>query len=167
MDVFIAWCAFLGAWLLVAGPVYQAAVELGQQDRERRDVAQVVQDYEHGSPDGTPPPVSGWWWLLPPVLYVKHRQRDKVVRDLMMSQLTTEQTQLVVEYMHKASGWMLVGLGGLLIAAKETWELHERYEWQPWVFWLLVVVMAVLCLANAGFRMRRSQSIVERRRQQA
>ncbi len=30
MEHLIAWAGFLGAWLLVAGPVYQAALELRQ-----------------------------------------------------------------------------------------------------------------------------------------
>ena len=29
MEYLIAWCGFFGAWLLVAGPISQAAQELG------------------------------------------------------------------------------------------------------------------------------------------
>ncbi len=46
--------------------------------------------------------------------------------------------------MTKAIGWLLVGLGGLLLAVKETWELTEHYEWPVAVFWILVVVMAAM-----------------------
>ena len=34
VDVFIAWSGFLSAWLLVAGPIYQAAIELEEEDVE-------------------------------------------------------------------------------------------------------------------------------------
>ncbi|TQS39493.1 hypothetical protein [Cryptosporangium phraense] len=164
MDSFIAWCGFLGAWLLVAGPVYQAAIELSDQQLELDDVEKLSEDIEHSRVDGAPPPISGWWWLFPPVLWIKHRRREKAARELLLSRLTPAQVQLAVDYLNKATGWGLVGLGGLLIALKETWELLEHYEWEHWVFWLLAVVMAVLCLANAGLRMQRSQSIIENRR---
>jgi hypothetical protein len=31
VDGVIAWCGFVGAWLLVAGPIYQAALELPER----------------------------------------------------------------------------------------------------------------------------------------
>ena len=37
MEQFIAWCAFLGAWLLFAGPVLQAALELREQQLSREE----------------------------------------------------------------------------------------------------------------------------------
>jgi hypothetical protein len=163
VDAVIAWCGFLGAWLLVAGSVYQAAVELGDEELEREDLEHLRSDVEHGA-DGAPPRIPAWWWLFPPVLYVKHRRRDKVMRTLMLARLTLEQTELVLDFVNKATGWVLVGLGGFLIASKETWELREHYEWPIWPFWLLIVCMAGLCLANAAVRMQRSQDIIEQRR---
>src|ERR1700727_150478 len=35
MNQVIAWAAFLGAWLLVAGPLYQGAIELHEEDIDR------------------------------------------------------------------------------------------------------------------------------------
>jgi len=55
----VAWAGFAGAWLLVAGPIYQAAIELEAEEIERdaiRDAAQAVPG---------PPPNSRWWWLIP------------------------------------------------------------------------------------------------------
>ena len=37
------------------------------------------------------------------------------------------------------NGWAYVAAGAALIAVKETWELHEAYEWPEWVFWALIV----------------------------
>jgi hypothetical protein len=44
----IAWCGFFGAWFLVAGPVYQAALELEEEGLERDTFA----------------PRSPGWWVL-------------------------------------------------------------------------------------------------------
>ena len=38
MDEVIAWATFAGAWLLVAGPLYQGSVELGELDFDREGV---------------------------------------------------------------------------------------------------------------------------------
>jgi hypothetical protein len=35
MNEVIAWVVFAGAWLLVAGPLYQGSVELGELDIDR------------------------------------------------------------------------------------------------------------------------------------
>jgi hypothetical protein len=162
VEAIIAWCGFVGAWLLVAGPVYQAAVELSDQEMAREDVERLTDHLDRSHIEGAPPRVSSWWWLFPPVLYLKHRRREATLRQLMLSQLTPEQAGIVIDYLNKSTGWLLVGAGGLLIATKETWELREHFEWPVWIFWVLCVVMAVLCLANAGRRMERSQSNVTR-----
>ena len=35
MNQVIAWAGFLGAWLLVAGPLYQGAIELREEEVDR------------------------------------------------------------------------------------------------------------------------------------
>ena len=60
MESLIAWSGFLGAWLLVAGPIYQAVIELEAEAFERDAVAAVSAMVE------PPPRTSAWWWLLPP-----------------------------------------------------------------------------------------------------
>jgi len=59
----ILWCGFVGAWLLVAGPVYQAALEL--------DAEEVARDALENAANRLPPTPqpSVWWWLIPPVGY--------------------------------------------------------------------------------------------------
>ena len=41
MHELILWSGFFGAWLLVAGPLYQAALELSEEDISRDDTAGV------------------------------------------------------------------------------------------------------------------------------
>jgi aryl-alcohol dehydrogenase-like predicted oxidoreductase len=57
---------------------------------------------------------------------------------------------------------ILRGLDDLVSAGKILYA--GLYEWGHWTFWALIVVMAALCLTNAGLRMRRSQEIIEKRR---
>jgi hypothetical protein len=52
----------------------------------------------------------------------------------------------------KATGWLFVGVGGLLIAIKETWLLREHYGWSLAAYWPLVVFMIVVSVGNAVVR---------------
>src|ERR1700744_6273455 len=106
MEQFIAWCAFLGAWLLFAGPILQAALELREQELSRKE-------FESPHPAVVPePPVSAWWWLLPPVYYrLNHRRSDRM-NQAMMKLLTPQQMSGLIDYVNKATGWLFVGAGG-------------------------------------------------------
>lgn len=148
---FIAWCGFIGAWLLVAGPVYQAAMELDEYDIKREQ----YRDWRF------PPErrVSRWWWLVPPVAYWLRRQEHDRLRREFMHALTPEQRATLVSFINKATGWLLVGFGALGIATKETWELCEPYDWPPVVFWLLVPIMTAICLGYTVGRVRRTHHV--------
>jgi hypothetical protein len=151
----IAWCGFFGAWLLFAGPVYQAALELHEQDIERGRIAEVSKQVP------APARISPWWWLLPPVRYVKERRRARRYRDAVMGAMRPDELEALVTYINKATGWLFVGLGGLLLAVKETWELHERYEWRLYAFWVLVAVMTAIAATNVAIRLDRSRRYLE------
>lgn len=62
--------------------------------------------------------------------------------------LPTEDFEKLASFMSKARGWVLVGSGAALIGVKETFELVEGNGWPTWLFWVLVVVMPLLCVAN-------------------
>ena len=68
MHELIAWCGFFGAWLLVAGPFHQAALELSDERYDEEQMEQLRRD----TPSHR---VSRWWWLIPPVWYSKQRRR--------------------------------------------------------------------------------------------
>ena len=53
------------------------------------------------------------------------------------------------------NAWLYVAAGASLIAVKETWELHESYEWPEWAFWLGVIGMVVFCVGITVGRTRR------------
>jgi hypothetical protein len=149
----IAWCGFLGAWFVVAGSIYQAALELEEENFEREEMASLVAEIER------PRRPSPWWWLIPPVGYLLRRRNGRAYRAAFMHAMTPEQLERMVRLINKANGWMYVGLGGLLIATKETWELREAYEWPVAVFWILVAGMPLLCAVNTAARMARTRGM--------
>jgi len=146
----VLWAGFVGAWLLVAGPIWQAVVELRDEEFEREKLVAVA--------EGLPPrqPVSSWWWLFPPAHFYVNRRSKERWQDQIVTALPDEDYDALNSFMAKARGWMLVGAGGLLIAVKETFELVEGYEWPTWLFWVLIVVMAVAAVSQAAVQSARS-----------
>ena len=149
MNEVISWAQFAGTWLLVAGPLYQGSVELNELDIDREGIEGVRASALGTAPDRPSP----WWWLLPPVMYVLHRRWAAAFRQATLAQLTETQREQLTSFRSKASGWYTVAVGGLLLAAGETWQVTEHYRWPVWLFWLLLVVMLALALLNTAVRM--------------
>jgi hypothetical protein len=154
----ILWAGFFGAWLLVAGPVWQAVVELRGEEFEREKFTSVV--------DVVPPPeqVSPWWWLLPPLHFYLSRRSTARWQDQVVAAMPDEDFEALNSFMAKVRGWMLVGAGGLLIATKETYELVEGNEWPIWLFWVLIIVMAMAAASQAALQSARDDRAAEKRR---
>ena len=154
MDVFIHFAGFIGAWLLVAGPLLQGAIELRDEEMDREGFERVKTDVEF------PAPISRWWWLLPPVYYVKNKKRSDDFRRATMGVLTAEQRRQFVGFTNKATGWFTVAGGAFLIFLKEAWELAELFELPVWLYIVVVVVLAIAAIANTISRLSRSDEIV-------
>jgi hypothetical protein len=140
MHHFIAWCGFLGAWLLVAGPLDQAVREIEEAGFEHERLEEAKDRVEE------PPPVSKWWLLLPPVWWLLTRKREAIYRHLVGEAMDDEDLLAFLTVKDILNAWLYVAAGAFLIAVKETWELHEAYEWPEWVFWLGVVGMLTFCI---------------------
>ena len=155
------WAGFVGAWLLVAGPIWQAVVELRDEEFEREKYTAAM--------DVVPPraPVSAWWWLVPPVHFVLNQRSKGRWQDEIVAALPDEDFEALNSFMAKVRGWMLVGAGGLLIATKETYELVEGNEWPTWLFWVLLVVMAWAAAGQAAVQNARADRAAEQRRRAA
>lgn len=140
------WCGFIGAWVLMAGPLYQGAVELTEEKMDLSAFRSLVQT--------VPPPerISAWWWLLPPVAYLMTERRQRAWQQQVMAALTDQQRVQFVSYSNKATGWFVVGAGAFLIGLKETAELVEVMDW-PSLAMLPLVILAVL--VALGFTVRR------------
>ncbi len=148
MNEVIAWATFAGAWLLVAGPLYQGTIELRELDVDREGIQDKI-----GSFAAAQAPPSAWWWLVPPVMYVLRRRWNQAMRKAMKTQLTAAQREQINTFQSKASGWFTVAGGAALLAAGETWTVVRHYHWPVWLFWLLVTAMAVLSVLNTAIRM--------------
>jgi hypothetical protein len=143
----IAWAVFAGAWLLVAGPLYQGSVELQELDIDREGIkASAVRTAGQELP-------SAWWWLLPPVMYVLRRRRNRAFRQATFVQLTEAQREQFTSFRNKATGWFTVAAGAALLAAGEPWQIVEHHDWPVWLFWLLVMVMLAVAVLNTTVRM--------------
>jgi hypothetical protein len=155
MDIFIHWCGFLGAWLLVAGPLYQAAIELLEDAEQSEDIQQSMRDAP------VVEKVSRLWWIFPPAYFLLRRRASKKQQDAVFRTLTADQRRRTLTFVNKAGGWMTVAAGASLIALKETWELTEVSHWPAWTFWALAFVLAVASIWNAGVRVSRSRDILK------
>jgi hypothetical protein len=147
MNQVIAWVGFLGAWLLVAGPLYQGALELREEEVDREGIEASTARVPR------PDPPSPWWWLLPPAVYLIRRHRGNAFRQAALAQLTQTQREQFASFINKAVGWFTVAVGAFLLAVEQTWQVIERYRWPVWLFWLLIVVMLGACVLNTALRM--------------
>jgi hypothetical protein len=155
----IAWCAFVGAWLLVAGPIFQAAIELSDEDFERDAFERAIASLPRT------PRVSRWWLMAPPVAYVLHARRRRRQRAALLRTLDRTQLEQLMHFRETAEAWIFVASGAGLIAVKETWDLHEHYGWPVSIFWAIVATMIAGCTANTSMRIRRRDAILEAARE--
>ncbi|MGI3785300.1 MAG: hypothetical protein ACRYG2_31485 [Janthinobacterium lividum] len=154
MHELIAWSGFLGAWLLVAGPLFQAAVELDAGEHQRDWLTEAAKRVD------PQPRLSPWWWVLPPVAYVLARRRQRDYHERVLDALTPAEVETFVEYSNVSTGWAMVAAGAFFIAVKETYEVVELYAWPLWLLVVLLVVMLAGCAANTVVRVRRAHQMV-------
>jgi hypothetical protein len=55
-EAVVGWFGFAGAWLLVAGPLYQGVLELREENAEQAESDPSARQV------APPPPPSIWWW---------------------------------------------------------------------------------------------------------
>jgi hypothetical protein len=148
MDAVIAWCAFTGSWLLFAGPVYQASLELREEGLERERIEELTAGV------AKPAPISAWWWLLPPVRFELGRRRSAEYRRRTMAAIGPDDLAALVRFLNKA-------FGGLLLAVNETWLLRERYDWPIGVFVVICVFAAAVGAAYPAIGAARARRLLD------
>jgi len=156
METIILWCGFIGAWLLFAGPIMQAALELNEQEIERDRLHLIRQKIT------TPRHVSPWWWLLPPVKIFLEQRSDRQYKREFASLLEPEDLESLITFMNKARGWLFVAGGALLIAIKETYELAEHSDWPVWALGGTIIVLVVASLLNTVFMIKATHGVLEK-----
>lgn len=137
LETLIRWGAYLGGWLLVAGPLIQARLELDAEATELSGIRDVVRS--------TAPPsrLSRWWWLVPPVAMYLTRRRQSAFLDTLGERLDAAQRARLAHFFAVARAWMIVACGAALIAVKETYELAHHEHWGAVGFWVLILIAAV------------------------
>ena len=139
-----------GAWLLVAGPLYQGAVELDEPDVDREAIEGIKASAIRTAP-GRPSP---WWWLVSPVMYVLRRRWTRLFRQATFAQLNQAQREQLTSFRNKATDVHRCCRCSLLLAAGETWQIVEHHHrWPVWLFWFLVAVMLAVAVLNTAVRM--------------
>jgi hypothetical protein len=128
MEHLAAWAGFLGVWCLVAGPIYQANLELRAEDLAVDRIRAASKQVPAADT------VSNWWWLLPPMHWVLRRRRQEAHKRMVLDVMQDEDYEALTHFVNKAVGWMVVAVGGLLIAAKETHGLCHEMNWSNVVF---------------------------------
>ena len=156
MDAFLMGCRFVGAWLLVAGPMYQAGLELEAEDIEFVRIHRIMKEL-------APPPISPLWWLLPPVKLVLSRIAFYRYRNRLVERLSAADLAAMWRFSNKATGWLLVAGGGLLMAISQTRELVERFGWSALAYAGTCLSLSALCLANTLFRLAQTRRFLARK----
>lgn len=143
MDVLL-WAGCIGAWLLFAGPIYQAAIELRDQNITRDD----LEDLEDRLALVSPAAVNRWWWLVPPVAYVQNRRRNRKWFDGLTEAISADEYVRLQRYQNKANGWLIVACGALLVACYQTAAVKDLHNWSWFTY---AVVLVVAFLASVGY----------------
>jgi hypothetical protein len=153
VDVFILIIGFIGGWLLFAGSMFQAWVELAREGRHL-DRASLFNDM--------PPvePASSWWWLFPPAKLLIDRHRRDAAREKLLHALPPEALETIVSFKNAAAAWQFVAVGGICLALKETYDLGQMLDWNPLLYVLVVALMLFLSIGHVLLRKRRSTEMV-------
>ena len=146
MTTLLSALGVLGAWLLFAGPIYQANVDLNAEsaaiDLVRSRVKSAVDI----------PRISHWWWLFPPMrIWLVTRRRHEVGRQA-KAVLDADEVQLMVRYYQAARGWLLVGLGAWLLLIKEVLTVGESAGWSALGIGSFLTVLTFAGLATGSAR---------------
>ena len=155
METLTVWASFIGAWLLFAEPIYQAALELQEQDIETDRIRAT------GKQIDIPRHVSAWWWLVPPAKLYLERKRSKEYRKAYIKALLNEDVEALMAFFNKATAWVFVADGGFLIAINETYGLVQEYDWSDILFWIIIVILVFVSILNTTLRVSRTKKIIE------
>jgi hypothetical protein len=149
------WLALLGGWLLFAGPVQQAVLELRAEQVEHDRLSRRQQLVSR------PASVPAWLWLLPPVALVLHRRRVTAFQHEYFKSLDIDQRRDLIGFLNLASGWSIVAAGAWFIALSETYSITHEHGWS--LVWFAVISIAVTTIAAASAieRVRRAEALLQ------
>ena len=155
MEALVLWLGFLGAWLLFAGSIYQAALELQDEDIEIDRIRAAGARVEPARK------TSVWLWLLPPLKVYLERRHKKEYQRRFIDALSHEDLEAIVSFRSKTSAWLFVAVGGICIACKESYELGEHYSWSTLQLIGAVITLLLLSILYLISSLIRAKKIVK------
>ncbi|MFT4245308.1 MAG: hypothetical protein QM571_02135 [Micrococcaceae bacterium] len=161
LEIIMAWCAFIGSWVLVAGPLYQGAMELGELDIDREEIANQAHQIE------PPEHISPWWWLVPPAAYIMTKRNQEPWRKKVFANFTAEQREQFVSFSNKSTGWFMVCIGASLIGIDSANSLAETMEWSTTAMIPLIIVAMILCVTFTVVRLHGSKGMLQKYNEEA
>jgi hypothetical protein len=130
-----------GAWLLFAGPVYQAGLDL---EAESTEVDRIRARLTTQGPTSR---ISRWWWLFPPMRIILITRRRKSLLAASRTALDANESRVLRGYVRAAQGWLLVGLGAWLLMVREVLTAAEASDWPSLATWAALAAATVCGLA--------------------
>ena len=147
----LTWLGLAGAWLLVAGPLFQAMLELHEYDHVKERITARARNVPR------PPRVSPFWLLLPPVYFYLSRRRSDRFFKAVFANLPPEEIREYMVVLDKATGWAMVAGGGILLAAKETMSAAKELGLGRLVGAVISVALVFACAGLSKARLGRSR----------
>lgn len=154
MSTIITCCGLFGVWLLFAGPVYQAALELRDHNMAYDHIATVRKSIVRKH-------TSWLWWLVPPVRMWLERRRSRAFAHAFLVALPNEHVGPLLAYLDKAAAWMFVAGGALLLAIKDTLVWVRSEGWPMWIGTTGCLVLFAICVGITATRTRATKRRIE------
>jgi hypothetical protein len=161
MATFMVWCGVVGSWLLFLGPICQATMELRAHEIARDRISAVASSVRATGR------VSAWWWLLPPVKIVLERRRTMRHQHALVTGLSHEDFASLLAFMNKATAWLFIACGALVLAIKDTFQVAQIHHLGVVTYVCFVLVLATSCVVICAVRIRRSDDLLAKSRSAA
>lgn len=144
---FILIIEMIGDWLLFAGPLLQAAIELREEADGWDDVHKHLR--EAVKSDDWPKRVSFLWWLLPPVKIHLERKRSDKAQSIISRELSEDELKMFRVFGLKARAWVIVSGGAWLMALATSYQVLSQDFGFSLISWLIsMILISFICLAS-------------------
>lgn len=148
METFFDFLTLIGCWLLFAGAIFQAALELKDQDIKRDRIMTARRQVSVSRH------VSQWWWFLPPIKLVLEKRQTRKWRREHFKLLARADRNALLDFTHRAKGWLIVSGGAFLAAVVATRTFGIHLQWNGGVIFMLALFLTCLSLLNTILHMR-------------
>ncbi|OFI47693.1 hypothetical protein BG262_08285 [Floricoccus penangensis] len=145
MEKFIVIISFIAKWLLFAFPLYQAYIELSEQERVVGRFTKKSKKY---------PKISPWYWILPPLKLELEKKRGIAI--LSESLISNKDFEEAIVFGRKATAWFYVALAGMLEGITAIYELAHAFDYHISFLMLILlsVLMVIICVVNIRHRIK-------------